>query len=82
MPKSLFMPIDRRDLLEVLHIQDSIADTAQDIADLLHDRQMKIPNEMKEPIMVAANSSLAVCEFSLKVIEELDELLEMGVSRK
>ena len=78
LPKSLFMPIDRRDLLEVLHIQDSIADTAQDIADLLHDRQMKIPNEMKEPIMVAANSSLAVCEFSLKVIEELDELLEMG----
>lgn len=78
LPKTLFMPIDRRDLLEVLHIQDSIADTAQDIADLLHERQMKIPEPMKEPIMVAAKSSLEVCEFSLKVIEELDELLEMG----
>ena len=31
LPKSLFMPIDRRDLLEVLHIQDSIADTSQDV---------------------------------------------------
>ncbi len=78
LPKSLFMPIDRRDLLEVLHIQDSIADTAQDIADLLFERQMKIPEEMKEPILVATRSSLDVCEFSLKVIEELDELLEMG----
>jgi predicted phosphate transport protein (TIGR00153 family) len=78
LPKSLFMPIDRRDLLEVLHIQDSIADTAQDIADLLYERQMKVPEEMKGPIISAAKSSLDVCEFSLKVIEELDELLEMG----
>jgi predicted phosphate transport protein (TIGR00153 family) len=78
LPKSLFMPIDRRDLLEVLHIQDSIADTAQDIADLLFERQMAIPEEMKEPVLVATRSSLDVCEFSLKVIEELDELLEMG----
>ena len=78
LPKSLFMPIDRRDLLEVLHIQDSIADTAQDIADLLFERQMTIPEELKEPILMATRSSLDVCEFSLKVIEELDELLEMG----
>lgn len=78
LPRSLFMPIDRRDLLEVLHIQDSIADTAEDIADLLFERQMKIPEEMQKPLMDAAKSSLIVCEFSLKVIEELDELLEMG----
>jgi predicted phosphate transport protein (TIGR00153 family) len=78
LPKSLFMPIDRRDLLEVLHIQDSIADTAQDIADLLFERQMKVPEEMKKQIMISVNSSLAVCEYSLKVIEELDELLETG----
>ena len=32
LPKSIMMPVDRRDLLEVLAMQDSIADTAQDIA--------------------------------------------------
>ena len=78
LPKSLFMPIDRRDLLEVLHIQDSIADTAEDIADLLFERQMRIPAALQRPIIDAANSSLEVCELSLKVIEELDELLEIG----
>jgi len=43
LPKSLFMPVDRRDLLEVLHLQDTIANTAQDIAGLLVERQMSIP---------------------------------------
>ena len=33
LPKSLFLPIDRRDLLEILHIQDAIADIAQAIED-------------------------------------------------
>ncbi len=78
LPKSLFMPIDRRDLLEVLHIQDSIADTAEDIAELLYERKMKIPPEMKQLIIDLSKSSLNVCEQSLKVIEELDELLETG----
>ena len=78
LPKSLFMPVDRRDLLEVLHIQDSIADTAEDIAELLYERQMKIPEEMKKPVVALAVGSLKVCEKSLKVIEELDELLATG----
>ena len=32
LPKTIFMPVDRRDILEILDLQDSIADTAQDIA--------------------------------------------------
>jgi predicted phosphate transport protein (TIGR00153 family) len=44
LPKSLFMPVDRRDLLEVLDLQDSIADTAQDIAGLLVERRMEVAN--------------------------------------
>ena len=36
LPKSMFMPVDRRDLLEILDLQDSIADTAQDIAGIYH----------------------------------------------
>ena len=43
LPKSLFMPVDRRDLLEILQTQDSIADTAQDIAGLLVERPMEVP---------------------------------------
>lgn len=78
LPKSLFMPVDRRDLLEVLQMQDSIADTAQDIAGLLVERPMELPEFMQEPMFALANRCVDVCEMSAKIIEELDELLAMG----
>jgi predicted phosphate transport protein (TIGR00153 family) len=78
LPKSLFMPVDRRDLLEVLQMQDSIADTAQDIAGLLVERRMEIPDFMKEPMLALARRSVEACEQSAKIIEELDELVAMG----
>ena len=51
LPKSLFMPVDRRDLLELLELQDSIANTAQDIAGLMLERDMSIPADMQEPLL-------------------------------
>jgi predicted phosphate transport protein (TIGR00153 family) len=50
LPKSLFMPVDRRDILEVLQEQDSIADTAQDIAGLLMERPMDVPKPLQDPL--------------------------------
>jgi len=78
LPKSLFMPVDRRDLLEVLHLQDTIANTAQDIAGLLIERQMTIPDFMREPLVALTSRCIDTCEHSASVIEELDELLAMG----
>ena len=78
LPKSLFMPVDRRDLLEVLQMQDSIADTAQDIAGLLVERPMGLPEFLKEPLLTLAHRCVDACEQSGRIIEELDELLAMG----
>jgi len=78
LPKSLLMPVDRRDLLEVLQMQDSIADTAQDVAGLLVERPMELPEFLKEPLMTLAERCVDACEHSGKIIEELDELLAMG----
>lgn len=78
LPKSLFMPVDRRDLLEVLHLQDTIANTAQDIAELLIERQMSIPEFMREPLIALTARCIDTCEHSGSVIAELDELLAMG----
>jgi len=62
LPKSLFMPVDRRDLLEVLQMQDSIADTAQDIAGLLVERPMELPEFMQEPMFALTHRCVDVCE--------------------
>lgn len=78
LPNSLFMPVDRRDLLEILQGQDSIADTAQDIAGLLIERPMSVPDALKAPLCELAQRCTATCEHAGLVVEQLDELLEVG----
>ena len=78
LPRGLFLPVNRRDLLEVLDMQDSIADMAQDIAGLLYERPMQIPDPMVEPLLDYVRKCVSVCHLCAKVIEELDELLEIG----
>ena len=78
LPNSLFMPVDRRDILAVLQMQDSIADTAQDIAGLLIERPMEVPQPMQAPLQTLVKRCVETCEHAGLIIEELDELLEMG----
>jgi predicted phosphate transport protein (TIGR00153 family) len=78
LPKSLFMPVDRRDVLEILQEQDSIADTAQDIAGLLMERPMEVPQALQDPVRTLVRRCVDTCEKSALIIEELDELLETG----
>lgn len=78
LPKSLFMPVDRRDLLEILQMQDSVADTAQDIAGLLVERSMEVPEVLKEPLLALARRCVEACEHAATIIAEIDELLETG----
>ena len=78
LPKSLFMPVDRRDLLELLSLQDTIANVAQDIAGLLIERKMTIPDFLCEPLVELTSRCIDTVEHSGKVISELDELLATG----
>jgi predicted phosphate transport protein (TIGR00153 family) len=78
LPRSLFMPVDRRDLLDLLNAQDSIADTAQDIAGLVVLRGMEIPRFMSAGILPYARRVVDAVHKCREVIGELDELLEMG----
>jgi predicted phosphate transport protein (TIGR00153 family) len=78
LPKSLFMPVDRRDLLDVLAMQDSIADTAQDIAGLLVEREMTVPADMADTLRALVQRCVDTCQAAQGVIDELDELVETG----
>jgi uncharacterized protein len=78
LPKSLLMPVDRRDLLEVLDIQDSIADTAQDIAGILVDRPMEVPESMRDPLMIMTRRCVDAADHAARIIGRLDELVETG----
>ena len=78
LPKSLFLPVDRRDLLEILDLHDSIADTAQDIAGMMFVRHMTLPNEMREPLMALTARCVDACNHLGKIMEEMDELVGTG----
>jgi hypothetical protein len=78
LPRSLFLPVDRRDLLDVLHTQDSIADTAEDIAGLFIARDMVVPDSMKDTLVRMTDRCVAVVDLAAQIIEHLDELLEVG----
>ncbi len=78
LPRGLFMPVDRRDLLEVLDMQDSIADVAQDIAGLLVERSMTVPPPLAKALLPFVDKCVEVCHHSKGIIEQLDELLELG----
>ena len=78
LPKSLFMPVDRRDLLEVLDLQDDIADTAQDIAGLLVERKMEVAEGMEQPLLNLVRRCVDACDQAGHIIQRLDELVETG----
>lgn len=78
LPKSMFMPVDRRDLLEVLDLQDDIADTAQDIAGLLVERKMEVADGMRQPLLNLVQRCVDACDQAARIIERLDELVETG----
>lgn len=78
LPKGLFMPIDRADLIELVNRQDKIANTAKDIAGRVYGRQLQIPNEIFVDFMAYIQRSLDAIEQAKNAINELDELLETG----
>ena len=80
LPKRLFMAFERRDMLDILDNQDSIADYAQDVAQLVDLRSMVIPQDLGEPLLDLVKKVIATCDLAEKVIQELDELVETGFS--
>jgi predicted phosphate transport protein (TIGR00153 family) len=78
LPRGLFLPVDRRDLVEILDLQDSIADTAQDIAGMLVERHMVLPPTFDEGLLPFTKRCVEACQHALSIINQLDELLETG----
>lgn len=78
LPKSLFLPVARSDLLELLSMQDKIANTAKDVAGLVIGRKMNFFPDLQEKYREYLSTCIAVSRKAKDVILKLDDLLEMG----
>jgi predicted phosphate transport protein (TIGR00153 family) len=78
MPKGIFLPVSRRDMLEMLTMQDKIANKTKHISGLILGRKMSFPISMQEPLLKFVDRNIAACAQAVKTVNELDELLETG----
>ena len=78
LPSSLFMPMDRRDVLDVLQLQDKIANKAKDIAGLVLGRKMSLPESICNTYIEFLNRCVDATRQTQNAINELDELVAAG----
>jgi hypothetical protein len=76
LPRSIFMPVDRTDLLDVLSSQDAISDCAEDIAELLTLRPLTFLEDMREEFETFLDQVMVCCRMAADLIEQIDELVE------
>lgn len=78
MPTSLLMPVDRKDLLGLISDQDSLADTAETISQIVSYRDMEVPEGLKSSLDELLEGTMEITSEAKEMIERLDELLEVG----
>ncbi|MDP8228490.1 MAG: TIGR00153 family protein [Candidatus Electryoneaceae bacterium] len=78
LPKGIFLPVNREDLLRYLKIQDDIADAVEDIMVLLSMKHITAPLALTEQIIRFIDVVLDVCDLADEATDQLRMLVETG----
>ncbi len=78
LPKSLFMPVPREDLLELVLVQDKIANRTRDVSGIILGRRMQIPAAIAEEFLEFVDRNIDAAKQARKSVRELDELFTAG----
>ena len=76
--KSLFLPMPRNHLLELIKLQDKVTNQAKDIVGIMLGRKIQIPEPLVEPMTEYLMTTVSVVNQTSQAINELDELVESG----
>ena len=76
LPKSVFLPVDRGDLINFLSNQDTVADKCEDLGLLLSMRDLAVPETVKPSLSRLMERAVATARASHELVEQLDELVE------
>jgi len=78
LPRSLFMPVPREDLLELLLVQDKIANRTKDVSGLVLGRKLQIPSAIADQFLEFVDRNIDAAKQARKSVRELDELFTAG----
>ena len=76
--KRFFMPIDRSEVLEILSLQDSLADTAEDVCKVLTLKRLPFPDDLRGDFDRFVGLNIEACQICGAIINQMDELIESG----
>lgn len=82
LPKTIFLPVDRRDLLDVISILDAVADCSEDVGILFTIRKMDPHPELVEPLRELLDRVMKVVDQAVDVVDQLDVLVKVGFEGK
>ena len=77
-PRSLFLPVYRGDLLGYLKLQDDMADAVEDIAILLTIKKLTMPSVLEPRVFKYIETIMQVCDKNHEMNERLPELVARG----
>ncbi|MFQ5345770.1 MAG: TIGR00153 family protein [Mariprofundus sp.] len=78
LPNSLFMPMPREQVLDIVRLQDKIANISEDIAGTMIGRKMQVPAPLVDAFATFLNQAVDTANQARTAINELDELIEVG----
>ena len=78
LPKSLFMPVPREDVLGLLLVQDKIANRSRDVSGIVFGRRMQVPSAIAEQFLDFVDRNIDAAKQARKSVRELDELFTAG----
>ena len=80
MPKGLFMPVSRTDLLTIIETQQQVAFLAVNITSMVLERRLDFPKKLQSPLKHLVKNTVQDNHSAHTAVNELDELLEGGFS--
>jgi predicted phosphate transport protein (TIGR00153 family) len=78
LPNSLFMPMPRERILDIVTVQDRIANKAKHVSGIVNSRKIEFPDEIAELMTVYVECCVTASRQAKRIINELDELVEVG----
>jgi len=73
--------VSRSDLLDLISVQDKIANKVRDITGIMLGRRMQVPEELAQPMRDYMRTAVACVAQARHALEELKDLLESGFGR-
>lgn len=78
LPKRLWMPVARVDLLALVSAQDKIANVSKDISGLMLGRRMAFPQKLEKGVLKYAEQSLQTVSKSFEAVKGTNDLFRSG----